>query len=71
MDTARQLAEMTVLINRAKRAGLTVHHYPEQQLVVVRVTPEKITAPEPAAEPAAPSSSSALPDSIPTQANNK
>jgi len=37
MDRAKQLKELDVLVGRAKRAGLTVHHYPEETLAIFRV----------------------------------
>jgi len=39
MDHAKQLNELLVLVNRAKRGGLIVHHYPEAHLAIFRVPP--------------------------------
>jgi hypothetical protein len=40
MTHAEQITELTVLLNRAKRAGIKAHHYPENHLIVLRVLPE-------------------------------
>jgi hypothetical protein len=39
MENPPQLKELDVLINRAKRGGLKVHHYPEHNLAVIRFVP--------------------------------
>lgn len=54
MDRPAQINELTVLLNRAKRSGLKVHHYPEQHLVILRVLPEEVPAPAPVAAVPAP-----------------
>ena len=54
MDRPAQINELTVLLNRAKRSGLKVHHYPEQHLVILRVLPEEVPTPAPVAAAPAP-----------------
>lgn len=49
MTRPDQINELTVLVNRAKRSGLKVHHYPEQHLVILRVLPEEVPPPAPLA----------------------
>jgi hypothetical protein len=41
MDLAKQTKELEVIIGRAKRAGLTVHHYAENGLAILRIPPPK------------------------------
>lgn len=48
MDLAKQQKEFEVLVNRAKRAGLQVHHYPENNVAVIRLVPPPADATPPA-----------------------
>ena len=54
MDPTKQQKELEVLVNRAKRAGLKVHHYPENNLAVIRfvLPPVVATDTPPASSPA-------------------
>jgi hypothetical protein len=44
MEQLAQLKELDLLVNRAKRAGLKVHHYPENNLAVIRFVPPPVVA---------------------------
>lgn len=39
MDPVDHQKEMTAILARAKRAGMTVHHYPESHLAILRMQP--------------------------------
>lgn len=39
MDPEKQHKELQACIARAKRAGLTVHHYPDAALAILRIPP--------------------------------
>ena len=56
MDRPAQINELTVLLNRAKRSGLKVHHYPEQHLVILRVPAYSEETSHAAPPPVAPAS---------------
>lgn len=44
MDPDKQLRELDILVNRAKRAGITVYHYPASGVAVLRLPPAKPVA---------------------------
>jgi hypothetical protein len=37
MDATKLAHSLELIVGRAKREGLTVHHYPEAQLAVIKV----------------------------------
>lgn len=59
-DREKQLREFEIVVNRAKRASLAVHEYPDVGVAVIRLPPPELKLETPA--PAAPSVAAASPN---------